>query len=199
MRRVFSPFTQTGLKRYEARALALGQNTCFSLCPEENVMSMQVEIDSSNPTAFYESLSSTLKALLAAESDFIANLANASALLFSHLPNINWAGFYLLKGDELVLGPFQGKLACTRIKLGRGVCGTSASKRETLVVPDVDAFPGHIACDSASRSEIVVPLMSRGELWGVLDIDSPVKERFTEADRVGIEKFVGILVENLKR
>lgn len=162
-------------------------------------MSMQVELDSSNPEVFYQSLSSTLKALLAAESDFIANLANASALLFSHLPEINWAGFYLLKGNELILGPFQGKLACTRIKLGRGVCGTSASKRETLLVPDVDAFPGHIACDSASRSEIVVPLVSRGELWGVLDVDSPVKNRFSDADRIGLEMFVQVLTENLHR
>jgi GAF domain-containing protein len=139
-----------------------------------------------------------LKALLAAESDFIANLANASALLFAHLPQINWAGFYLLKGNELVLGPFQGKLACTRIKLGRGVCGTSASKRETLVVPDVEAFPGHIACDSASRSEIVIPLISRGELWGVLDIDSPILNRFTEADRVGLEMFVNVLTLSIE-
>ncbi|MEN9529614.1 MAG: hypothetical protein RI932_1487 [Pseudomonadota bacterium] len=161
-------------------------------------MSMQVELDSSNPAAFYESLTSTLKALLAAESDFIANLANASALLFAHLPQINWAGFYLLKGNELVLGPFQGKLACTRIKLGRGVCGTSASKRETLVVPDVEAFPGHIACDSASRSEIVIPLISRGELWGVLDIDSPILNRFTEADRVGLEMFVNVLTLSIE-
>jgi GAF domain-containing protein len=161
-------------------------------------MSMQVELDSSNPAAFYESLTSTLKALLAAESDFIANLANASALLFAHLPQINWAGFYLLKGNELVLGPFQGKLACTRIKLGLGVCGTSASKRETLVVPDVEAFPGHIACDSASRSEIVSPLISRGELWGVLDIDSPILNRFTEADRVGLEMFVNVLTLSIE-
>jgi L-methionine (R)-S-oxide reductase len=161
-------------------------------------MSMQVELDSSNPAAFYESLTSTLKALLAAESDFIANLANASALLFAHLPQINWAGFYLLKGNELVLGPFQGKLACTRIKLGLGVCGTSASKRETLVVPDVEAFPGHIACDSASRSEIVIPLISRGELWGVLDIDSPILNRFTEADRVGLEMFVNVLTLSIE-
>ncbi|MBM3381768.1 MAG: GAF domain-containing protein [Betaproteobacteria bacterium] len=161
-------------------------------------MSMQVELDTSNPAAFYDSLASTLKALLAAESDFIANLANASALLFSHLPNINWAGFYLLKGNELVLGPFQGKLACTRIKLGRGVCGTSASTRETLVVADVEAFPGHIACDSASRSEIVIPLISRGELWGVLDIDSPILNRFTEADRAGLEMFVHVLTLSIE-
>jgi len=161
-------------------------------------MSMQVELDTSNPAAFYDSLASTLKALLAAESDFIANLANASALLFSHLPNINWAGFYLLKGNELVLGPFQGKLACTRIKLGRGVCGTSASTRETLVVADVEAFPGHIACDSASRSEIVIPLIGRGELWGVLDIDSPILNRFTEADRAGLEMFVHVLTLSIE-
>lgn len=160
-------------------------------------MSMQVELDSSSPFAFYESLTSSLKALLSAESDFIANLANTSALLFAHLSNINWAGFYLLKGDELVLGPFQGKLACTRIKLGRGVCGTAAIKRETLVVPDVDAFPGHIACDCDSRSEIVIPLISRGELWGVLDIDSPMTDRFSDADRIGLEKFVSVLTHSL--
>jgi len=191
-------FTDSSLKREQARTVDICRGACFTSRSEEHHMSMQVELDTSNPAAFYDSLASTLKALLAAESDFIANLANASALLFSHLPNINWAGFYLLKGNELVLGPFQGKLACTRIKLGRGVCGTSASTRETLVVADVEAFPGHIACDSASRSEIVIPLISRGELWGVLDIDSPILNRFTEADRAGLEMFVHVLTLSIE-
>ncbi|NBW82154.1 GAF domain-containing protein [bacterium] len=145
----------------------------------------------------YSSLNAAFKSMISAESDVIANLANASALLFSTLPQINWSGFYLFKSGELVLGPFQGKLACTRIKLGRGVCGTAAQKRQTIVVEDVDAFPGHIACDSASRSEIVVPVVVRGELFGVLDVDSPVLGRFDSEDQKGLETLVETLCKAL--
>ncbi|MCY9593301.1 GAF domain-containing protein [Paenibacillus chitinolyticus] len=138
-----------------------------------------------------------LKALIEGEPSRIANLANASALLGQFLRDINWVGFYLLEGEQLVLGPFQGLPACVRIPLGRGVCGTAAQKRETLVVEDVERFPGHIACDSASRSEIVVPLVKDGELLGVLDIDSPNLARFDETDRVMLERFVTELAARL--
>ncbi len=120
-------------------------------------------------------------------------LSNASALLFDTLEQINWAGFYLLDGNTLILGPFQGKPACIKIPMGRGVCGTSASKDETVLVPDVHAFPGHIACDSASNSEIVIPLHKNGKLFGVLDIDSPVTNRFSETDKAGLELFAETL------
>ena len=144
--------------------------------------------------AFYRDLVASLASLLEGESDALANLANASALLAQALPRINWCGFYLLRGDELVLGPFQGKPACVRIGMGKGVCGTSAARRETLVVPDVNAFPGHIACDADSRSEIVVPIVAAGALRGVLDIDSPEPGRFDALDREGLERFVSTLV-----
>lgn len=123
----------------------------------------------------------------------IANLANASALLWQELRDINWAGFYLLQDDALILGPFQGKPACIRIPMGKGVCGTAAATLKTQLVPDVHAFPGHIACDSASNSEIVVPLYKNGALFGVLDIDSPIFNRFSQEDRQGLEDFVNIL------
>src|SRR5579872_4596314 len=139
--------------------------------------------DFKDKAADYASLASELAGLLANESDLIANAANTSALLFDALPDINWAGFYFLKAGELVVGPFQGKPACVRIGMGKGVCGTAAQQRRTLLVPDVDAFPGHIACDAASRSEIVVPLLANGSLLGVLDIDSPTPARFDELDR----------------
>ena len=126
-----------------------------------------------------------------------ANLANASALLWQHLSDINWAGFYILEEDGLVLGPFQGKPACIRIPVGKGVCGTAAAEGKTQLVPDVHQFPGHIACDSASNSEIVVPMYKDGQLFGVLDIDSPCFGRFTEADRQGLEQFVRILETSL--
>lgn len=132
-----------------------------------------------------------LRHLIDGEPNRIANLANASALLRTYLNDINWVGFYLREGGELVLGPFQGLPACVRIPLGRGVCGTSAARGETIRVPDVHQFPGHIACDAASQSEIVVPLRSEdGELLGVLDIDSPVKARFDEDDQRFLERFV---------
>jgi GAF domain-containing protein len=143
----------------------------------------------------YAELEAQLRALLEGEEDFIANSANFSALLFHALPELNWAGFYLLKGGELVLGPFQGKPACVRIALGSGVCGTAADARRTLVVKNVHEFPGHIACDAASNSEIVVPLLRGGELLGVLDLDSPVLGRFDDEDAEGLEKLARILIE----
>lgn len=127
----------------------------------------------------------------------VSNLANAAALLYHTLEDVNWAGFYLLKGEELILGPFQGKTACTRIPMGRGVCGTAALRDEPLVVPDVHAFAGHIACDSASASEIVIPLHRDGAVCGVMDIDSPIKERFTKEDCKGLAAFAKILEENI--
>ena len=142
----------------------------------------------------YEALDRTLAALLAGERDWIANLANTAALLYTELADLNWAGFYLLKEGELVLGPFQGKPACVRIALGKGVCGTAAAQRRSVVVPDVHEFPGHIACDSASNSELVVPLIRGGELLGVLDLDSPRFERFDDEDRRGLEVIAATLV-----
>lgn len=145
----------------------------------------------------YETALSQLKSLIADEPDRVANLANASALLKQCLNDTNWAGFYLYDGKELVLGPFQGLPACIRIPLGKGVCGTSASERRTLRIADVHEFPGHIACDAASNSEIVVPLVKGDTLIGVLDIDSPLKERFDEQDQAFLEQFADILVKAL--
>jgi L-methionine (R)-S-oxide reductase len=142
----------------------------------------------------YASLARSLESMLEGEPDSLANLANAAALLFEALPEINWAGFYVRRGGELVLGPFQGRPACVHIPLGKGVCGTAAVRREALVVPDVNRFPGHIACDTASRSEIVVPLLGGGELLGVLDVDAPREGRFDEEDRRGLERFAAVLV-----
>ena len=144
-------------------------------------------------------------ALLAQQADaltrdvphLIANLANISALLYTSLPDINWAGFYLADGDRLILGPFQGNPACVEIAFGRGVCGMAAAQDKTQLVPDVHLFPGHIACDSASRSEIVIPLHRNGKVIGVLDIDSPSSARFTEEDREGLELLVSILEKTL--
>lgn len=141
----------------------------------------------------YTLICQQLEALSQGNPHRIANLANASALLYTTLDRLNWAGFYLLEGKKLVLGPFQGKPACIEIPLGRGVCGTAAAEDRTLVVADVHAFRGHIACDCASNSEIVIPLHENGVLVGVLDIDSPETERFTEADREGLERFARIL------
>ena len=130
------------------------------------------------------------------EQDPIANAANTSALLFNTLSGLNWAGFYILRGDTLVLGPFQGKPACVRIPLGKGVCGTAAQKQQTLVVKDVHAFPGHIACDAASNSEIVIPIIKNGKLWGVLDIDSPLLARFDETDRQFLEQLAQLFARS---
>lgn len=145
----------------------------------------------------YAGLAAELEALLAGERDLVANAANTAALVWGALPDLNWAGFYLLKGGELVLGPFQGRPACVRIALGRGVCGTAARERRTVVVPDVHAFPGHIACDPASNSQIVVPLLDGDRLLGVLDLDSPVPGRFDDADRAGLERLAAIFVESV--
>ncbi|OKP99919.1 GAF domain-containing protein [Paenibacillus sp. P46E] len=143
----------------------------------------------------FESVLSQLGALMDGEPNAIANLANASALLKYSLPDTNWAGFYLFDGKELVLGPFQGLPACLRIPLGKGVCGTAASERRTLVVGDVHAFPGHIACDEASNSEIVVPLVQGERLLGVLDIDSPIKHRFDDEERRFLERFAALVAD----
>lgn len=152
-------------------------------------------IDSTLPKPqLYAELTAQLRSMIHGERDFIANLANASSLLFYSLTDVNWAGFYLLKDGELVVGPFQGRPACVRIALGKGVCGTAAQRRATIVVPNVHDFPGHIACDSASNSEIVAPIVRNGELLGVLDIDSPKLARFDEEDRAGLEQFVAALL-----
>ncbi|QTL34651.1 MULTISPECIES: GAF domain-containing protein [Pseudoalteromonas] len=140
---------------------------------------------------FYDTLSLQAQALIGDEHNYIANMANLSALLFTSLEDINWAGFYLLDGkDELVLGPFQGNPACIRIPLGKGVCGTAAAELTTQVVEDVHSFDGHIACDAASNSEIVIPVMRNGELFAVLDIDSPSLARFDDEDKIGLEALV---------
>jgi GAF domain-containing protein len=151
-------------------------------------------ISNDDPREFYQELAQQLEGLLAGERDAIANAANMSALIFTSLPDLNWAGFYFLRGDTLVLGPFQGRPACVRIAVGKGVCGTAAQKRQTLRVEDVDAFPGHIACDSASRSELVVPLIQDGAVIGVLDLDSPIPSRFDAADQAGLERLAAIFV-----
>ena len=143
----------------------------------------------------YRALHAQLKAVLSGERDGLANTANMAALLFQALPGLNWAGFYFLRDGGLVLGPFQGKVACIRIALGQGVCGTAAQKRETLVVPDVEKFPGHIACDHASRSEIVMPLLKEGRLLGVLDLDSPHLAHFDAEDAAGLQAMVDLLLE----
>ncbi|KFG67109.1 GAF domain-containing protein [Microvirga sp. BSC39] len=149
---------------------------------------------SDNKRDFYASLAQQLTGLLEGERDMIANAANMSALIFQFLPDLNWAGFYFMREGELVLGPFQGKTACVRIAVGRGVCGSAVERRESIVVPDVHAFPGHIACDSASRSELVVPLIKDGRVLGVLDLDSPNPNRFDEEDREGCEQLVRIFL-----
>jgi L-methionine (R)-S-oxide reductase len=143
---------------------------------------------------FYAELTRQLTGLLAGERDLIANAANMAALIFNTVPDLNWAGFYFLRGDTLVLGPFQGKPACVRIPIGRGVCGTAVAQRRTLRVEDVNAFPDHIACDSASRSELVVPLIRAGDVLGVLDLDSPQPGRFTAADQAGLERMAGLFL-----
>lgn len=140
----------------------------------------------------YRQLLLQLEGLLQGETDWVANAANASALLWHTLPQLNWVGFYFLRGGELVVGPFQGKPACVRIALGRGVCGTAAASGTTQVVPDVHAFPGHIACDAASRSEVVVPLLHAGSVVGVLDLDSPEPGRFDAADAAGLEQVAAL-------
>jgi GAF domain-containing protein len=150
-------------------------------------------IAAADTPTLYRDLASAVEGLIAGESDAVANMANVSALIFETLPDVNWVGFYRNVGGELVLGPFQGRPACIRIKFGDGVCGVAAQTRQVQRVEDVNAFPGHIACDSASASEIVVPLIRDGELIGVLDIDSPNKGRFTEEDEAGCARLGEIL------
>lgn len=160
---------------------------------ERKMYMFQVSKSSGNRIKDYELMLQQTKALLDGEPDSIANLSNASALLNQFLEDVNWVGFYIFKDKELVLGPFQGLPACIRIPVGKGVCGTAVETKETQVVADVNAFPGHIACDSASQSEIVVPLIVNGEVYGVLDIDSPITNRFDATDKEYIEKFATIV------
>lgn len=152
-------------------------------------------IETANKQEFYRELTSQLTGLLTGERDLIANAANTSALLYQMMPDLNWAGFYFLRAnDELVLGPFQGKVACVRIPKGKGVCGAAVQRKASVLVEDVHAFPGHIACDSASRSELVVPLISDGRVLGVIDLDSPSPSRFDTDDQAGIEKVAEIFL-----
>ena len=145
----------------------------------------------------YPQIHAQLDALTAKTPHFIANLANASALLYQSMEDLNWAGFYLMEGGKLVLGPFQGKTACIEIAVGKGVCGTAVAENKTQLVEDVHQFPGHIACDCASNSEIVVPIRKDGQVVGVLDMDSPVFSRFDQEDQTGLEEFVRILERNV--
>jgi GAF domain-containing protein len=152
-------------------------------------------VDGLPKAGIFAELRQQLAGLIAGERDGLANAANLTALIQEALPALNWAGFYFLRDAELILGPFQGKVACVRIPLGKGVCGTAAERRETIVVPDVHDFPGHIACDAASRAEIVVPLIQSGKLLGVLDLDSPEPGRFDREDAAGLEMLVRLLLE----
>jgi L-methionine (R)-S-oxide reductase len=153
--------------------------------------------ETASKAELYSQLALQLKSLFEGEHDFIANAANFASLLFHSLPDLNWAGFYLLKNSELVLGPFQGKPACLRIAIGRGVCGTAAEQRKTILVDNVHEFPGHIACDSDSNSEIVVPLIRDRELIGVLDLDSPSFARFDDEDAEGLNELVEVLIDSI--
>jgi GAF domain-containing protein len=155
----------------------------------------QIIVKGQTKDEIYSELLPQIKSLIEDESDLIANLANVTSALKQAFPSFSWVGFYLMKGGELVLGPFQGKLACTRIKIGSGVCGTAVLKKKTIIVPDVEEFPGHIYCDPDSRSEIVVPIIKDGEVLGVLDIDSYELDNFDETDKFYLEKLVEILLE----
>ncbi|QNQ11670.1 GAF domain-containing protein [Sphingomonas alpina] len=156
-------------------------------------------INADSKADLYHDLHAALDALTADEPDAIANMANTAALIWEYLPDLNWAGFYRAVDDELVLGPFQGKAACIRIAMGKGVCGTAAATRETQLVDDVFAFPGHIACDAASRSELVVPIVHEGRLIGVLDLDSPSPARFDADDAAGCETLVALIAARIAR
>jgi L-methionine (R)-S-oxide reductase len=158
----------------------------------------QFDISTGTKSDLYRDLIAALDALTAQEPDPIANMANAAALIWEYLPDLNWAGFYRAIDGELVLGPFQGKVACIRIAMGKGVCGTAAETRETQLVEDVHTFPGHIACDAASRSELVVPIVHQGKLIGVLDLDSPEAARFDAGDAAGCEALMALLAPRLK-
>ncbi|MCR0980804.1 GAF domain-containing protein [Roseomonas populi] len=161
-------------------------------------MFAEAPIETTDKPALYAELGEQLRSLLDGETDAIANAANTAALIFHALPDLNWAGFYFLReNDELVLGPFQGKPACIRIPSGRGVCGAAVARRASVLVEDVHAFPGHIACDAASRSELVVPLVGEGRILGVIDLDSPLISRFDAEDRAGLERLAAIYVRAL--
>ncbi len=153
-------------------------------------------VEATSKPELYAGLASQLRSLFEGERDFIANAANLSSLLFYSLPDVNWAGLYFLKDDQLVLGPFQGKPACVRLAMGSGVCGTAAQQRQTIIVDNVHQFPGHIACDSASNSEIVVPIVNNGLLIGVVDLDSPSFARFDDEDAQGLNELIGIFVDS---
>lgn len=157
----------------------------------------QFDVSTGSKAELYRDLHKALDALTAGETDAVANMANTAALIWEYLPDLNWAGFYRMVGGELVLGPFQGKAACIRIALGQGVCGTAAETCTTQLVEDVHAFPGHIACDAASESEIVVPIIANNRLVGVLDLDSPRKARFDGEDRVGLEALIALIAPRL--
>ena len=163
------------------------------------MISQGVSDNAATPASVYADLQRSVAGVLEGEHDLIANTANFTALVYHGLPDLNWAGVYFLRGEELVLGPFQGRPACVRIALGRGVCGTAAQRRTSVLVPDVHQFPGHIVCDLASRSELVVPLIDGERLIGVFDLDSPLPDRFTAADQAGIEAAVRLLVAACRR
>jgi len=162
-----------------------------------NMTFQLAESGTTSKSELYDQLAAQLSSLLAGERDLIANAANFSALIFHSLPDLNWAGFYFATDGELVLGPFQGQPACVRIRIGQGVCGTAAAKCATTIVPNVHEFPGHITCDSASYSEIVVPLIKNDEFIGVLDLDSPLLARFDEADAEGLQRLAAILIATI--
>lgn len=169
---------------------------CFVSQPQPGTSHDKAIMKTTNTIAGnYTELANQLRALLEGERDPIANASNFAALLFNSLPDLNWAGFYFHKDGELVLGPFQGQPACVRIAIGKGVCGTAAERRETVVVPNVHEFPGHIACDSASNSELVTPIIVKDKLFGVLDLDSPRYGRFNEDDALGLHRLVEIFKE----
>lgn len=142
----------------------------------------------------YPTLKQRLEEVISGETNFMANASNLASLLFYGLKDINWVGFYFLDGMELILGPFQGKIACVRISLGKGVCGTAAKRKQTVVVDDVHKFPGHIPCDPLSKSEIVIPLLSNNKLYGVLDVDSPIRNRFSDRDRDALQEMIDMLI-----
>ncbi len=161
----------------------------------DNMTFQLAQQETNSKAELYSHLQSQVRSLLEGERDFIANAANFSSLLYYTLPDLNWAGFYLWKDGELVLGPFQGQPACVRIELGKGVCGTAAKQRQTIIVDNVDQFPGHIACDSASQSEIVVPLVRDGQLIGVLDLDSPSLARFDDEDARELNELIKVFID----
>jgi L-methionine (R)-S-oxide reductase len=173
--------------------LRICEDAAMSAHPEGSV----ARPEGGDKSVLYAELAGQLEGLLSGETDAVANLANAAAIIYHGLPSLNWAGFYLARGAELVLGPFQGKPACVRIAIGNGVCGTAALRRQSVLVSDVHDFPGHIACDEASRSELVVPMIRGTTLLGVLDLDSPRAARFDVSDQLGCEALVAVMIRHL--